>query len=75
MLALAKENGCGAVMTDVALLVSVGRLIVVYVFLRGVGIASLIMNALPRSLNLNVRLGLAIAAACIFVGFVLSRQP
>ena len=62
-------------MTDVALLVSVGWLIVVYVILPGVGIASLIMDALPRSLNLNVRIGLAIATACIFVGFVVCRQP
>ena len=62
-------------MADLVLFVSVGYLIFVYVILPGAGIASLIMDALPPSLNLNVRLGLAIAAACIFVGFVLSRQP
>jgi hypothetical protein len=67
-----EENGCGAVMADLALLVSVGYLIVVYIILPGAGIASLIMDVLPRSLNLRVRLGLAIATASIYLGFVLS---
>ena len=62
-------------MDDLALLVSIGYLIVVYVILPGAGIVSLVTDALPPSLNLNVRRGLAIAAACIFVGFVLSHQP